>query len=148
MLDSRVTQIIPSLSKYGPRIVSSAQPGTKYPYLPTYLPTYLRRQIGRRASFRNSRPTLREDLEIHLRSKWFIATFTNCIGHCIWGTLPSSFHHTRSRVLLCILRSFLLHSKCSAFSLSLFLHPCIRICSLFAKKNFLNKIYLFNYNIT
>lgn len=29
-----MTQIIPTLSKYGPRIVSSAQPGTKYPYLP------------------------------------------------------------------------------------------------------------------
>lgn len=29
-----VTQIILSLSKYGPRIVSTAQPGTKYPYLP------------------------------------------------------------------------------------------------------------------
>jgi len=86
-----VTQIILSLSKYGLRIVSTAQPGTKYPYLP---PVVSNRE---ESTFSKLDPLCSKisrfswnDLSPLLRTALVIASGA-----------PLVFRRTRSCVLLC-----------------------------------------------
>lgn len=111
-----VTQIILSLSKYGPpgpRIVSTAQSGTKYPYLPPAVSNREESTLSKLDPLcsKISRFTYsRNDLSLLLRTALVIATGA-----------PFAFRRTRSCVRSYALRSILLTFKILFFSL---LCPC------------------------
>jgi len=135
-----VTQIILSLSKYEPRIVSTAQSGTKYPYLRPC-------QIGKRAPF-ETRSTLLEDLAIHtVPTVGMIYRYFYELHWSLQRELPSLFV-VRGHVCALISTSFYSINIQNAFFFCILYHlPLCLLSKRKFKRNFICicNIYLFVY---